>query len=149
MVIEAELAKDAATLLAHFLPRLMDAIGTEAVKTAGKKAGEAAWDRAARVWDMLRPQLEKKPEVANVLQDVAEAGDDQKEVEAILSFNPKKVMKDMPPETLAEIQDIVAEAKSEIRVTIASGDRSVAVGGDVSSSEIITGDQSSAKPPER
>ena len=148
MVIEAELVKEAAALLAPFLPRLMDAAGTEAVKTVGKKAGEATWDRAARVWDKLRPQLEKKPEVTNVLQDVAEAGDDPKEVEAVLSFNLKKVMKNMPPETLAEIRDIVAEAKSEIRVTIASGDRSAAVGGGVSNSEIITGNQSSAKPPE-
>lgn len=147
MVIDTELAKDAATLLAPFLSRLMGPVGTEAVKTAGKKAGEVAWDRAVRVWDKLRPQLEKKPEVANVLQDVAEAGDDPKEVEAVLSFNLKKIMKDMPSETLAEIQDIIAGAKSEIRVTIASGDRSVAIGGGVSNSEIITGDQSSAKPP--
>lgn len=144
MVVEAELAKEAAALLAPFLSRLMGTASAGAMKAASKKAGEAAWDRAARLWYKLWPQVEKEPKVAKALQEVAETGDDPQEVEAVISFNLKKIMKDLPPETLAEIQNIFAESNSETRVA-ASGDRSVAVGGD-STAPIITGDKSSVNP---
>ena len=140
MTIESELAKEASTLLAPYLPRLIEHAGAEAIKATGKRAGEVTWNRAARLWEKLRPHLEDKPDTAEALREVAKEEEDPQDAETIISFYLKKIIKELPPETITEIKNIVDDAKKDTIVTIASGDRSIAIGGDVYRSTIITGD---------
>lgn len=137
-MIEAALAGQLASLLAPFLPKLMDTAAA-ASKIAGEsvagKAGEAAWNKALSIWNMLRPDVEKEPEVAKVIKDVACKPNDLR-AEALLSWQLERLT--IPPATLAELQKIVAESKSDIRIT--SADRGgVAVGGSVTDGTITAG----------
>ena len=143
-MIEAILAGQLAGLLAPFLPKLLDtaaAAGKIAVESVAGKAGEAAWSKAVSVWNILRPEVEKDPEVAKAIQDVAKNAEDP-DAKVALSWQLKKLT--VPPETLAELQKIVAESKSEIRITTA--DRGgVAVGGSVSGGTITAGYHETSK----
>lgn len=142
-MIEAELVQQLAALLNPFLSRLMEpatSASKEAARIAGGKVGEAVWNRAVRAWELIRPQTEKMPEVTQSLQELTEKGDDPRS-EAVLSWQLEKVLKDLPPETLAEIRNIVVETNGETHVTIASGERSVAMGKNASNNVIITGDR--------
>jgi hypothetical protein len=134
-MIDALLAQQIAVLLAPFLPGLMKA-GSKAVETAGGKAGEAAWNKAVNLWSKLRPQVEKEPEVAKALQELAEKGDDPR-AQAVLSWQLEKLLAALPPETLEEIREIVAEPGHETHITIATGG-SIAVGRDASENVMIT-----------
>ncbi|MBK7387335.1 MAG: hypothetical protein IPI63_11740 [Methanothrix sp.] len=143
-MIEAALAGQLAGILAPFLPKLMDtaaAGGMKVLESAAEKAGEAAWDKAVRVWNILRPEVKKDPEVDRAIQDVAKNAEDP-DAKVALSWQLKKLT--LPLETLAELQKIVAESRSEVRIT--SADRGgVAVGGSVSGSTITAGYHESSK----
>ena len=137
-MIEAALAAQLAGLLAPFLPKLMDtaaAAGTKVLESVAGRAGEAAWNKAVRMWNILRPEVKKDPEVDRAIRDVAQNAEDP-DAKAALSWQLKKLT--LPPETLAELQKIVAESESDVRIT--SADRgAVAVGGSVSGSTITAG----------
>jgi len=132
-MIEALLIQQLSSLLAPALPYLMGAAtiaGKKAADSLGGKIGDEAWSKAQHVWDKLRPWAEKKPEVAKALKEVAENADDPIYT-AILPLNLKKLLEEMPTQTVNEIRNIVIQAKSESRITTA--DRGgVAIGGDVS-----------------
>lgn len=144
-MIEAALAGQLAGLLAPFLPKLMDtaaAAGKKAVESAAGKAGEAAWNKAISVWNILRPEAEKDPEVAKTIKDIAGKPSDPR-TEAILSWQLEKLT--LPPAALADIQKIVAESESVTRIT--SADRGgVAIGGSVSGSTITAGYHEKSEP---
>jgi hypothetical protein len=109
------------------------AAGTKVLESVAGKAGEAAWNKAVRVWNILRPEVEKEPEVARAIQDVAQNTEDP-DAKVALSWQLKKLT--LPPEVLSELQKIIAESKSDIRIT--SADRGgVAVGGNVLGGTII------------
>lgn len=146
-MIEA-LAAQLAGLLAPFLPKLMGTAivaGKNAVESAAGKAGEAAWNKAVSVWNMLRPEVEKEPDVAKAMQDIAGKPNDPR-AEALLSWQLEKLT--LQPAMLAELQKIIAESKSDIRVT--SADRGgIAVGGNVSGGTIRTGYNVGQKEPNK
>lgn len=147
-MIEAALAAQLAGLLAPFLPKLLEttaASGKKAVDTLAEKAGGAAWNKAVSVWNMLRPEVEKEPEVAKAIQDVALNAEDP-DAKIALAWQLKKLT--LPPTTLAGIQKIVAESKSDFRITTA--DRGgVAIGGNVSGGTIFAGYHSTDKESEQ
>jgi hypothetical protein len=87
------------------------------------------------VWNMLRPEVENEPEVAKAIQDVAQNAVDP-DAKVALAWQLKKLT--LPLETLAELQKIIAESKSDIRITTADHG-SVAVGGSVSGGTITAG----------
>lgn len=139
-MIDAVLASKLASALAPFLPALVGtavAAGQKAVGSVGGKAGEAAWGKAVSLWDKLRPEVEKEPEVSKAIQDVASRPDDPR-AEALLSWNLEKLT--LPPEPLEEIQKIIADTRSETRITTATSG-SVAIGGDAEGNIIVTGNQ--------
>jgi thioredoxin-like negative regulator of GroEL len=146
-MIEAALAAQLAGLLAPFLPKLMEttaAAGKKAIDTLAGKAGEAAWNKAVSVWNLLRPEVEKEPEVAKAIQDVAQNAEDP-DAKVALAWQLKKLT--LPPETLAELQKMITESKSDIRITTA--DRGgVAVGGSVTGGTITAGYHETGKKPE-
>lgn len=120
------------------------AAGKEAaMKALGGKFAEATWNKAADVWKKILPEVEKKPEVAKAIQEVAEKSDDSR-AEAMLSWQLEKL--DPPYEMLDQIKAILDQKVTGIQII--SADRgSVAVGGSIQGST-ITADYHSNKNPE-
>jgi len=122
------------------------AAGQKAAEAAKSKLGEDVWNKAKQIWDKLRPEVEKKPEAAGALKEVAENAEDEL-AKAALPRDLKKLLEGMPPETVDQLRSIVSEVKSETRITTA--DRGgVAVGGNVSGGTITAGYHSYEKKPE-
>jgi hypothetical protein len=147
-MIETALATQMAGLIAPFLPKLIEtttAVGKKAMDTLVGKAGDAAWNKAVDVWNMLRPEVEKEPEVAKAVQDIAGKPNDPR-TEALLSWQLEKLT--LPPKMLAELQKIFAESKSDIRV-ITADHGGVAVGGNIRESTITAGYHGSDKKAEQ
>lgn len=133
----ATLAKDLVVFLAPFLPYLLKA-GEKAAEEAGKKLGSEAWDKAKTLWSKLRPKVEARPAAQEAAQDVAATPQDQ-DARAALRQQLKKLFTE--DETLAaEVARLWQEAQATSPTVVASGDRSVAIGGNVSGSVIVTGD---------
>ena len=129
-----ELAQQLVTFLTPFLPYLLKA-GERAAEEAGKKLGSDAWEKAKTLWGRLRG----KERVVHAAQDLAESADDP-DVQAALRLQLKKAL-EADQALIAEVARLWKEAEAAGVTVIASGDRSVAIGGDVSGSIIITGDR--------
>jgi hypothetical protein len=106
----AELARKLAPILAPTLPYLlMDITPPASGKDAAKKAlggmfVEDTWNKAEAIWNVLKPELDKKNDVANELKEIA-----QKPNEDLIVTILEKILKDMPQKQLEKIQDVVRE----------------------------------------
>ena len=129
-----ELAQQLVTFLTPFLPYLVK-MGEKAAEEAGKKLGADAWERAKALWGRLRG----KERVVQAAQDLAASLDDP-DAQAALRLQLKKAL-EADQVLAAEIARLWEEARAAGVTVIASGDRSVAIGGSVSGSTIVTGDQ--------
>lgn len=136
------LAKETVTFLAPFLPYLLKAgegAAEEAGKQLGEKAGGGAWDKAKALWAKLHPKTEAKSAVKEAVQEVAAAPDDE-DARAALRLQLKKILAE--DESMAqEISEMQREMRRAGVNVAAIGERSVAIGGNVSGSNIMTGDQ--------
>jgi hypothetical protein len=137
----ANLAKESVTLLAPFLPHLLKA-GAGFTEEAGKKLGEqlggGAWETVKSLWAKLRPKVEAKPETHEAAKGVAAEPEDA-DAQAVLRVQLKKLFAE--DKTLAdEVLKVFEDARKSGVNVAAIGDRSVALGGNVSGSTIITGD---------
>ena len=122
--------------LAPFLPYLVQR-GEELGEEAARTLGAGAWGFAKRIWERLRPKVEEKPAAAEAAGDVAAAPDDQRALGAFELQLEKLLAADA--ELAAAIQQLLAEAQQA--GVVASGEGSIAVGGSVTSSTLITGNQ--------
>jgi hypothetical protein len=129
-----ELAQKISAFLLSLLPYLLK-IGDKAAEEAGKKIGGEAWDKAKALWDKLR----RKKNVEQVAQTAAALPDNQALREALREEIARALQEDSA--LREEIARLWGEAEAAGVTVTASGDRSVAVGGDVSGSVIITGDR--------
>jgi len=128
------LAQNLISFLIPFLPYLLDKVGDAVAEVAVEKSGEAAWEKAKALWGKLRG----KREIEEAARDAAAMPDDP-DAQAALRLQLRKLL--ASDETLAaEIAQLWQEAKADGVTVIASGKRSVAIGGDVTSSAIITGE---------
>ncbi len=132
------LAQQPVGFLAPFLPYLLKA-GEEAAGEAGKKFGAEAWERAKALWAKLRPQVEARPAAQEAAQDVA-ANPQNEGAQAALRWQLEKLLS-ADRALAAEVARLWGEAQAAGVTVTASGDRSVAIGGSVGGSTIITGDQ--------
>ena len=125
--------------LAPFLPSLIKA-GEKAVEKAADAMSDEALKYAKALWDKLQPGVEAKPAAKEAAEEVAAHPDDDDALASLRLQLRKLLEQDQGlAEDLARIwQD--AQAANVVQVT-ASGERSVAVGGDVTGSTIVTGDQ--------
>ena len=139
-----QLATQLSPLILPYIPHLLKG-AKRAAEWTGEKLSEIDWDTALKIWDKLKPQVEKQPEVKQDLERVAEKTDDKRS-ETVLSWDLEKLLAALPPQQVNEIQNIITETKTEIRTTTASGERSVAIGGDASGSTISTGDTYGSSP---
>jgi thioredoxin-like negative regulator of GroEL len=133
------LSQPLAIMLAPALPYLMSkatAAGQKAIDTLTGKLGETAANKVEQVWNKLWPSIEKKPDVVKAMQEVAENPEDT-DAKAVLSWQLKKVLADLPPETLDEIKNLIATKGSDIRnITATHG--GVSVGGNIQGSTVTT-----------
>jgi hypothetical protein len=133
-------------LLAPFLPYLVKGAklaGQEAAKKLGEKAGEQGFEQAKTLWEKLRPKVEAKPAALEAAQDAAAHPDDEDTL-AALRLQLKKLLAE--DESLAhEMTRLLEQARAAGKNVTASGSRSVAIGGNVSGSVIVTGDNNNVQ----
>jgi hypothetical protein len=127
-----------AALLSPALPFLTRAGGRVATE-AGQVLGGEAWDHAQRLWARLADAIASRPAAQEAADDVAADVEDG-EARVALVRQLRKILESDP--ALAEtVEQLLGEARQA--GVVASGARSVAVGGSVSNSAIVTGDNSS------
>jgi len=140
--MDPQLPAQLVQLLAPYLPSLLKGLklaGQEAAKKLGEKASEQGFDHAKALWDKLRPKVETRPAALEAIQDAADHPDDEDAL-AALRLQLKKLLAE--DEALAqELAHLLAQARPAGQTVTASGNRSVAIGGSVSGSVIVTGDR--------
>jgi hypothetical protein len=137
-------------LLAPFLPYLVKGVklaGQEAARKLGEQAGEQAFEQAKALWDKLRPKIEARPAALEAAQDAAAHPDDEDAL-AALRLQLKKLLAE-DPALAQELARLLAQSRPAGQTVIASGDRSVAIGGSVSGSVIVTGDKNIVTPQQK
>jgi len=136
--MDPQLPAQLVQFLAPSLPRLLKGLklaGQEAAKALGEKAGEQSLDQAKALWD----KLHHKKNVEQVAQTAAALPDNQALREALREEIARALAED---ESLAqELARLLEQTRPAGQTVIASGDRSVAIGGSVSGSVIVTGDR--------
>ena len=139
--MDPQLPAQLVQFLAPFLPYLLKGVklaGQEAAKKLGEKAGEQSLDHAKALWEKLRPKVEARPAALEAATDVA-ANPKDEEALAALRLQLKKLLAE--DESLAkELARLLTQARPAGQTVTASGSRSVAIGGNVSGSVIVTGD---------
>lgn len=121
----------------YLLPHLPILVGSYVASnvSAGalQAAGEDAYQYARNLWNNLRG---RRPELDAAAELAAQHIDDEDAVGAF-RFQLKQLFM-QHPEVAEDIRTLLAH-RPEIKI-VASGDRSVAVGGNLDSSTVITGD---------
>jgi hypothetical protein len=135
--MDSQLPAQLVQLLAPYLPYLVKGVelaGQEAAKKLGEKAGEQGFEQAKALWDKLR----HKKNVEQVAQTVAALPDNQALREALREEIARALAED--PALAQELARLLPQSGPAGQTVIASGDRSVAIGGNASGNVIITGD---------
>jgi hypothetical protein len=129
--------------LAPFLPTLLRA-GNKLAERAADAVSDEAFTYARALWEKLKPRIGERPEAQKAAEAVAAKPEDAAALEALRG--ELGTLLDEDPKLRSDLAGIWQQAQTAnvVQVT-AAGDRSVAVGGDVTGSTIITGDQA---PPE-
>ncbi len=136
------LAAEATTVLAPLLPYLVKA-GETAAEETGKAVAGQSWEWAKSLWTKLKPKVEAKEAALEAAQDVAASPEDQYARAAFLQQLKKLLIED---QSLAEeVSRWLDQGKASGITVTAKGERSVAIGGDVKGSTIVTGDQNTVK----
>jgi len=140
--MDPQLPAQLVQLLAPYLPYLLKGLklaGQEAAKALGEKAGEQGFEQAKALWEKLRPKVEARPAALEAAQDAAAHPDDEDAL-AALRLQLKKLLAE-DPALAQEMTRLLERTRPTGRTVIASGSRSVAIGGDVTGSVIVTGDR--------
>lgn len=134
----AALAQTVTHWVAPALPYLLNA-GEHLKEEAVKTLGENGWGFAKTLWDKLKPKFDEKPAAAEAAQDVA-AAPTEEDALAALRLQIKKLLTE-DPAFLEEMQKTLETKPTAgaVQVTV-SGARAVGIGGSVSGTTIITGD---------
>jgi hypothetical protein len=136
------LASSVTTALVPLLPYLLKA-GEKAAEETGKTVAGQSWEWAKSLWTKMRPKVETNPAALVAAQDVAEAPGDE-DLQAVLRVQLKKLLTE--DQSLAEeVASWLEQGRAAGINVSATGERSVAIGGDVKSSTIVTGDQNKVK----
>lgn len=128
------LAEELVRVLSPALPFLLK-VGEKAAEEIGKRLGSGMLDRAREIWDRLRGH----PDVEKAAHDLASMPDDP-DAQAALRLQLRKLLQD-DPALAQELAQLREKAAAEVRTVSATADRSVATGGDVIGSVIVTGDR--------
>jgi hypothetical protein len=128
---------DVSVLVAVLAPCLGGFLGAinAAASGVGESVGAELVEHAKRLWAKLRPRLEAKPAALEAAEDVARRPDDPR-ARGALELQLEKLLAE-DPGLSREIESLLRDAVAA--GVVATGERNVAVGGDVSG-VIITGD---------
>jgi len=136
------LASSVTTALIPLLPYLLKA-GEKAAEETGKTVAGESWEWAKSLWTKLKPKVEAKPAALEAVQDAAQSPEDQ-DAQAAFRQQLKKLLTE--DQLLAEEVNGWLEQGEAAGINVsAAGERSVAIGGNVKSSTIVTGDQNKVK----
>ena len=136
------LASSLTTALVPLLPYLLKA-GEKAAEETGKTVAAQSLEWGKSLWSKLKPKVEAKPEALEAAQDIAQDPDDA-DAQAALRRQLKKLL--AGDQSLAEeISRWLEKGKAAGVNVTASGERSVAIGGNVKGSTIVTGDHNKVK----
>lgn len=136
------LASSVTAALVPLLPYLLKA-GEKAAEETGKTVAGQSWEWAKSLWTKLKPKVEAKESALEAAQDVAQSPEDE-DAQAALRVQLKKLLTE--DQSLAEeVGHWLEQGKAAGINVFAAGDRSVAIGGNVNSSTIVTGDQNKVK----
>jgi hypothetical protein len=137
-------ARKGSGLFPHPLLAYLLEAGEKAAEEAGKKLGGDAWDQAKGLWARLRPKVEAKPATQEAVRDAAAAPNDE-DIQAALCVQLRKFLAE-DAVLAGELERVWQEAQQAGATVIAAGERSMAIGRDVTDGTIITGDQHVIKP---
>ncbi|MEA2243296.1 MAG: hypothetical protein QOD24_2852 [Solirubrobacteraceae bacterium] len=118
-----------------FLTRAGERLSAEAAQVLGRHG----WDHAQRIWERLAGPVAARPAAVEAADDVAADVQDG-EAHVALVRQLRKIL-ESDPALAEEVEELLGDARQA--GVVASGARSVAVGGNVSDSAIVTGDNSS------
>ena len=136
------MASSLTTVLVPLLPYLLKA-GEKAAEETGKTVANQSLEWVKSLWTKLSPKIEAKPAALEAVQDAALAPEDP-DAQAAFRQQLKKLLTE--DQSLAEeVSRWLDEGKAAGINVSASGDRSVAIGGNVKSTTIVTGDQNKVK----
>ena len=136
------LASSVTTALVPLLPYLLKA-GEKAAEETGKAVAGQSWEWAKSLWTKLKPKVEAKETALEAAQDASQAPEDP-DAQAAFRQQLKKLLTE--DQSLAEEVSRWLEQGKAAGITVtASGDRSVAIGGDAKGNTIVTGDQNKVK----
>jgi hypothetical protein len=129
---------DLAALTAFLAPCLGFLLksGAQVTERAADTLGAAVWEHAKGLWERLRPSVEAKPAADEAAHDVA--ADPADEGARIALARQLAKLMEADPGLAADVEQLWAQARQA--GVVAAGPRSVAVGGSVSGSTIVTGD---------
>jgi hypothetical protein len=119
--------------LAPALPYLY-AAGKEAGKEFAKKAGGAAFDQAAKLWNWLKPKAEAEPALQTAVADLAAQPDDA-DAQAALRLQLKKLLTAQPA-LVSELQAMVQVNVTQTVTQNVTGDRNIVSGRDTNLRDI-------------
>jgi len=130
------LASSLTTALVPLLPYLLKA-GEKAAEETGKIAAGQSWELTKSLWSKLKPKVEAKPTALEAAREAAQTPSDE-DVQAALRVQLKKLLTE--DQSLAAEVSRWLEQSKVARIVNASGNRSVATGGDVGGS-VVSGDK--------
>jgi len=133
-----DLASQFTSFLAPLLPYLLKA-GEKAAEEVGRKLVGEAWEGFQALWGKLRPKVEARPAALDAVQEVAAHPQDE-DAQAALRLQLRRLLSE-DPALADEVARWLATDRPPASVVVASGDRSVAIGGNASGATIITGDR--------
>lgn len=136
------LASSLTTILGPLLPYLLKA-GENVAEETGKAIAGQSWEWTKSLWTKLKPKVEAKEAALEAAQDAAQMPDNA-DAQGALRLQLFKLLTE--DQSLAEeVSRLLEQGKAAgINVSV-SGERGVAIGGDVKGSTIITGDRNKVK----
>lgn len=140
------LAQQIVPVLAPVLPYLVKA-GEQAAGEVGKIAAGVAGEKIKALWGRIWSKMDGKPAAQEAVQELVKNPDDA-DAQGAFRLQLRKLLAD-DADLLADVARLWAEVNAASGVgntNIAAGNRLVAIGGHVSGSVIVTGDQNQIKP---
>ncbi len=141
MIEIGALATTLGGVLAPAMPYLLTGAGT-AANEAAKQLGPETWELAKSIWSRIGPRIEAHPAARDAAQKAADKPAD-KRVRGALELQLEDFL-NQDQALAAELGRLVEAPRGAVNVQ-ASGERSVAIGGNVSGSTITTGDNQPAR----
>jgi hypothetical protein len=126
---------DVTTFVAFLVPLLpyLAKGAAGAAEAVGKNIGSAVWEKAHAMWQALHPKVNSTPGLQEVLADVEKNPADEGARNALVYHMGKLFKAD--PALKTTLERLWQETDQQaVRTVIASGERAVAAGGDITGS---------------